>query len=136
MNMKATGSNIPKTLQVGSRLKVADNSGARVVEIIGVVGYKGRHRRHPTAGVADVIVAAVKEGKPDIKHKIVKALIIRQRKPLRRPDGTRVMFEDNAVVIFKDVEKGEFMGTLVKGPVAREAVKRFPKLSRLSSMVI
>ena len=134
--MKATGSNIPKTLQVGSRLKVADNSGARVIEIIGIVGYKGRHRRHPVAGIADVIIAAVKEGKPDIKHKVVKAVIIRQKKPMRRPDGTRVMFEDNAAVVFKDVEKGEFMGTLVKGPVAREVAKRFPKISRLSSMVI
>ena len=134
--MKAVGSKVPRALQVGSKIKVADNSGARIIQIIGVINYKGRHRRLPKAGVGDVVVGTVKEGNPDMRHKVVKAIIIRQKKPIRRPDGTRVMFEDNAAVIVKDLEKGEFMGTIIKGPVAKEVAKRFPKITRISSMVI
>ncbi len=134
--MKATGSKVPRALQVGSKVKVVDNSGAKMIKIIGVINYKGRHRRLPKAGVADVVVGTVTQGNPDMRHKVVKAIIIRQKKPIRRPNGLRVMFEDNAAVIVKDLEKGEFMGTTIKGPVAREVAKRFPKITRISTMVI
>ena len=134
--MKATGSSVPRALQVGSEVKVADNSGAKTIKIIGVVNYRGRHRRVPKAGVGDVVIGTVIEGNPDMRHKVVKAVIIRQKKPIRRPDGMRVMFEDNAVVVVKDLEKGEFAGTTVKGPIAREAAKRFPKITRISTMVV
>ena len=134
--MKATGSKVPRALQVGSEVKIVDNSGAKKIKIVGVLHYRGRHRRLPKAGVGDVVIGTVKEGNPDIRHTLVKAIIIRQKKPIRRPDGRRLCFEDNAAVVVKDLEKGEFAGTIIKGPVAREAAKRFPKITRISTMVI
>ncbi len=134
--MKGIKAKVTKALQVGSRVKVVDNSGARVIEIIGVLGYKGVRRRLPKAGVGDVVVATVKVGNPDMKHKVVHAVIIRQRKEYRRRDGTRIKFEDNAAIILKDVEKGEPKGTMIKGPVAREAVERFPLINRIASVVV
>lgn len=134
--MKGIKAKVTKALQVGSRVKVVDNSGARVIEIIGVLGYKGVRRRLPKAGVGDVVVATVKVGNPDMKHKVVHAVIIRQRKEYRRRDGARIKFEDNAAIILKDVEKGEPKGTMIKGPVAREAVERFPLINRIASVVV
>jgi len=134
--MKGIKAKVTKALQVGSRVKVVDNSGARVIEIIGVLGYKGVRRRLPRAGVGDVVVATVKVGNPDMKHKVVHAVIIRQRKEYRRRDGARIKFEDNAAIILKDVEKGEPKGTMIKGPVAREAVERFPLINRIASVVV
>ncbi|MEM0198724.1 MAG: uL14 family ribosomal protein, partial [Desulfurococcaceae archaeon] len=68
-------------LQVASRVKVADNSGAKEVTIIGVPGYRGRLRRVPRAGVGDLVVVSVKKGTPEMRKKIFKAIVIRQRRP-------------------------------------------------------
>ncbi|MEM1618502.1 MAG: 50S ribosomal protein L14 [Desulfurococcaceae archaeon] len=121
-------------LQVASRVKVADNSGAKEVTIIGVPGYRGRLRRVPRAGVGDLVVVSVKKGTPEMRKKIFKAIVIRQRRPYKRPDGTWVAFEDNAVVIL--TPEGTPKGTEIRGPVAREAAERWPQIANLASIIV
>jgi len=125
---------VPRCLPTGARLVCADNTGARELEIIAVKGYKGVRRRYPAAGVGDIVVVTVKKGTPDIRKQVHYAVIIRQRKEYRRPDGTRVKFEDNAAVITDD--KGNPKGSEIRGPVAREAAERFPKIGSLASIIV
>ncbi len=132
--MKAIKASIARALNVGSRLVCADNSGAKIVEIISVMGYKGVKRRQPAAGVANMIKVTVKEGDVKIRKQVVNAVIIRQRAEYRRKDGMRVTFEDNAAVITD--EKGEPKGTEIKGPVAKEVLERFTSLGKISSIVV
>ena len=104
-----------------SKLKAADNSGAKVVQCIKVLG--GTRRR--TAGVGDIITASVKEALPGSKVKKgdkVKAVIVRSVHPIRRPDGTSVRFDDNAAVLVNNNK--EPIGTRIFGPVARELRQR------------
>ncbi len=121
-------------LQVGSYVKVADNSGAKEVLIIGVPGYKGRLRRIPPAGVGDLVVVSVKKGTPEMRKQIFRAVIVRQRRPYRRPDGTWVAFEDNAVVIV--TPDGNPKGSEIRGPIAREAAERWPQISNIATMIV
>jgi Ribosomal protein L14 len=97
--MKGISGNQTRGLQNGSRLDVIDNSGAKVIEIITVPKYHGVARRVPSAGVGDMVIASVKKGTPAMRRQIVFAVIVRQRRPTRRADGTMVYFEDNAAVI-------------------------------------
>ncbi|MBR4375246.1 MAG: 50S ribosomal protein L14 [Treponema sp.] len=104
-------------LQMQSNLVVADNSGAKLVQVIKVLG--GSHRRY--AGIGDVVVVAVKESIPTSTIKegsVEKAVIVRVAKEYRRPDGTYIRFDDNACVIV-DGDKNP-KGKRVFGPVARE----------------
>jgi len=104
-------------LQQESRLKVADNSGARTIQVIKVVGGTS----HKYAGIGDIIVASVKTAIPGgmvKKSEIVRAVIVRTKKPLKRADGSFIKFDDNAAVILK--EDGNMRGTRIFGPVARE----------------
>jgi len=133
--MKAIKSQVTRALPIGARLVVADNSKAKEVEIISVKGYKGIRRRLASAGVGDLVIVAVKKGDISLVGKVVPAVIVRQRKEYRRPNGMRIKFEDNACVILKD-EKGSPMGTIVKGPVAQEAVQRFPEIGKIASIVV
>ncbi|MCW1300915.1 MAG: 50S ribosomal protein L14 [Candidatus Nanoarchaeia archaeon] len=126
---------ITKALPVGAYLNVADNSGARLAQIIAVRGYHGKRRRLATAGIGDIVTVVIKEGEEGMRHKVVKAVIIRQKKEIRRPNGLRVKFEDNACVILKDEKKGEPQATMIKGPVAREVVERFPLIGKIALMV-
>jgi len=112
----------------------ADNTGARELEIIAVKGYKGVRRRYPAAGVGDIVVVSVKKGTPEIRKQVHYAVIIRQRKEYRRPDGTRVKFEDNAAVITN--ERGDPRGSEIRGPVAREAAERFPKIGTIATIIV
>lgn len=121
-------------LPVGAVVKCADNSGAYLIKIISVIGYRGRLHRLPAASVGDMVRAAVKSGVPEMKHQIVNAIIVRQRRPYRRPDGSWVQFEDNAAVIISP--EGDPKGTEVRGPVAEEAARRWPKIAGLSTMII
>ncbi len=121
-------------LQVGSWVKVADNSGAKEVLIIGVPGYKGRLRRIPPAGVGDLVIVSVKKGTPEMRRQIVPAVIVRQRRPFRRPDGTWVAFEDNAVVII--TQDGSPKGSEIRGPIAKEAAERWPRIANIASTVV
>jgi large subunit ribosomal protein L14 len=123
-----------RSLITGSRLVCADNTGAKELEIISVIGYKGTLRRYPSAGIGDMIVASVKKGKPDIRKTIVKAVIIRQRKEYRRLDGMRVKFDDNAAVLV--TPEGMPKGSEIKGPVAKEAAEKWVRLSGIANMIL
>ena len=104
-------------IQVESRLQVADNSGAREVLCIRVLG--GTRRRYATVG--DVIVVAVKSAIPTSEVKkgsVSKALIVRTKKEVRRPDGSYIRFDDNACVLLNNA--GEMRGSRIFGPVARK----------------
>ena len=132
--MKAISTRVTKTLMPESILVCADNSGAKLVQIISVKGYKGKRRTKPKAGVANWVRVRVYRGNEKVRKQVHHAVIIRQRKEYRRPDGTRIQFEDNAAVLID--EKGEPRGTVVKGPVAREAVERFPGIGKQAGMVV
>ena len=133
--MKAIKANITNGLQVGSYLNTCDNSGAKVLKITGVKRKKTVKGRIPGAGVGDMIIAAVKKGRPDMRKTVVYAIIVRQKKEYRRPDGTRVTFEDNAAVVLKD-DKGNPKGTIFKGPVAKESANKWPAVAKVANMVV
>ena len=132
--MKGLTSNVIKTLTTGSMITCSDNSGAKVIYIIGSLRYKGTRAKYPKVGVGDVVIASVKKGKPDMIKKVVKALIVRQKKEYRRANGTRLFFEDNAAVLVND----DFLpvGTEIKGVVAREIAERYPKVAAISAGVV
>jgi len=119
---------------VGTHLRVADNSGAKEVMVIGVPGRKTRLRRIPSATVGDLVVVTVKKGNADLVGQVMNAVIIRQKKPFRRPDGTWVAFEDNACVIV--TPEGAPKGSEIRGPVAKEAAERWSGISNLATIII
>lgn len=121
-------------VQVGSLVRAADNSGAKEVLVIGVPGYKGRLRRLPKASIGDIVVVSVKKGTPEVRKQIFRAIVVRQRRPFRRPDGTWISFEDNAVVLI--TPEGMPKGTEIRGPVAREAAERWPQIANLATLVV
>ncbi|CAG9135999.1 unnamed protein product [Plutella xylostella] len=111
-------------LPVGAVINCADNTGAKNLYVIAVQGIKGRLNRLPAAGSGDMIVATVKKGKPELRKKVMPAVVIRQRKPFRRRDGVFIYFEDNAGVIVNN--KGEMKGSAITGPVAKECADLWP----------
>jgi large subunit ribosomal protein L14 len=132
--MKAISAKPVRGLSKKSRLVCADNSGAKEVEIISVIGHKSRKRMHPKAGIADMIVCVVKKGKPEIRKKVERGVIIRTRKEYRRSNGIRIKFEDNAAVLVD--ENGVPKGSEIKGVVAKEAAERFPKIAGIASQIV
>ena len=132
--MKAISSSITHGLTTRSLLKCADNSGAKILEIIGVRGFKGRRTRKPKAGLASLTFCKVHTGSEKVRHQVFRAVIVRQKKEFRRPDGTRVQFEDNAAVIVD--EKGDPKGSQIKGPIAKEVVERFPTVGKIATIVV
>lgn len=132
--MKAVKSRIVKALPIQATVKTCDNSGAKVLKIIAVKGHKTVKGRIGSAGVGDMIFAAVQKGKLEIRKTVVPAVIVRQKKEYRRADGTRICFEDNAAVVLKD-DKGNPKGTIFKGPIAKEVVERWPAVAKVASMV-
>ncbi len=121
-------------LTSGSMIDCADNTGARKLRLIQVVGYKGRRRRNPSAGVGDLVAVSVRQGVPEMRRQIFHAVIIRQRKLYPRRDGSWIHFEDNAAVIL--TPEGEMRGSDIKGPVAREAAERWPRLGSIAKIVV
>ena len=122
-------------IQAETRLKVADNSGARKLAVIKVLG--GSKRRY--ARVGDVVVCSVKEATPNAaikKGEIVQAVVVRCVKEVRRPDGSYIKFDDNAAVVI-DPSNNTPRGTRIFGPVARELRDRkFPKIVSLAPEVL
>jgi large subunit ribosomal protein L14 len=123
-------------IQVQSRMKVADNSGAKDVMCIRVLGgYKKRY-----AHVGDIIIASVKSAAPHApikKGDVIKAVIVRTKKEIRRVDGSYLRFDDNACVIINDKEKKDPKGTRIFGPVAREIRRAgFVKIASLAPEVL
>ena len=121
-------------IQQQTRLKVADNTGAKELMCIRCLG--GSHRK--TANIGDVIVASVKSATPGgvvKKGDVVKAVIVRTKKPIRRPDGSYVRFDENAAVIIKEDKTPK--GTRIFGPVARELrEKDYMKILSLAPEVL
>jgi large subunit ribosomal protein L14 len=121
-------------IQNSTRLKVADNSGARSLMCITVLGGSGRRY----ARVGDIIVASVKQAQPGggvKKGEVVKAVIVRTAKPYGRPDGTFIRFDENAAVVLADNQNPK--GTRIFGPVARELRDRnFMKIVSLAPEVV
>lgn len=132
--MKALSAKIVKGLTTGSYITCSDNSGAKEIYIIGMKGAKGVRSRNPGVGIGDIVIVSVKKGNPDMIKKVVKALVIRQKKEFRRSNGVRVMFEDNAAVLISD--DGLPIGTEIKGVVAREISERYPKVAAIAPGVI
>lgn len=120
-------------IQTRSMLKVADNSGAKLIQVIRVLGGSGRRY----AELGDLVVAAVKVAeprKPVKKKDVVRAVIVRQKRPSRRADGTYVRFDDNAAVVVEGLEP---KGGRIFGPVARELRERgFTKIVSLAPEVV
>ncbi len=121
-------------IQQESRLKVADNSGAKEVLCIKVLG--GSKKRY--ASIGDTIVVSIKHAMPAGNMKkgaVAKAVVVRTKKEIRRPDGSYIRFDDNAAVILN--EAGEMSGTRIFGPVARELrEKEFMKIVSLAPEVL
>lgn len=133
--MKLLNANVVRALPHGAVINVCDNSGAKILKVISVKTLKTTKGRYPSAGVGDLIFASVKKGKPDMRKKTVWAVVVRQKKEYKRPDGVRIKFEDNAAVVLKD-DKGNPKGTLIKGPIAKEVVKRWPVIAKTASIII
>lgn len=124
---------ITRALPTMAKIQVADNSGARIVQVISVKGHTTRLRRLPAAKVGDLIVCSVKKGTPKLRRQIVHAVVIRQRKPYRRADGTWVFFEDNAVVVTN--ENGEPRGSEIRGAVSKEAADAWPRIASAARVI-
>ncbi|RMZ14655.1 hypothetical protein D0862_01967 [Hortaea werneckii] len=144
----------------GAVMNCCDNSGARNLYIISVKGFGARLNRLPAAGAGDMVMATVKKGKPELRKKVMPAVIVRQSKPWRRADGIYLYFEDNAGVVriqmarsrewvhdFKIVQqadwvlqivnpKGEMKGSAITGPVAKEAAELWPRIASNSGVVM
>ena len=119
---------------VGSRIRCTDNSGARTVQIIAVKGYKGRLNRIPRAAVGDMVIVSVKQGTPQRRKQIFHAVIVRQRAPYRRASGDWIQFEEDAVVLTNPV--GDPIGSEIRGPVAREAAEKWPRIAHQASIIV
>ncbi len=117
-----------------SYVNVADNSGAQVARVIGVIHSRTVWRRIPGAAVGDVVVVSIRKGKPELRKQIMRGIVIRQRRPYRRPDGTWISFEDNAIVLV--TPDGEPKGTEIHGPLAKEAAERWPRLSAMAYLIV
>ena len=132
--MKGIAGRQTKGFPTMARLQVADNTGAKVVQLINVLKLGGTMRRYPAGGVGDLIRVSVKRGTPETRRQMYDAVIIRQRRPFRRVDGTWVQFEDNSVVITN--RKGEVQGSDIKGPVSREAAERWPRIAATAKQIV
>ena len=133
--MKAVKARLTRGLPLGAWVDSCDNSGAKICKVITVCGYKGVAGRKATAAVGDLLYVSVVRGRPDMRKQVVPAVIVRQKKEWRRPDGMRIGFEDNALVVLKD-EQGNPKGTMIKGPIAKEVVDRYPAVAKIASIII
>jgi large subunit ribosomal protein L14 len=133
--MKAISARRTKALGIGSLVVAADNSGARIIKIVGVKKGKGRKGRKMSCGIGDWIKVSVRAGKPDMKGQVFDAVVIRQKKPFKRKTGERICFSDNAVALLKD-EKGNPKGTQIKGPVPREISERWKEVAKIANIIV
>jgi len=133
--MKGISARPTRALNLGSYVLAADNSGARIVKLIGVRHGKTKRGRQQYAKIGDLVKISVRVGDPKMKGEIFDAVVVRVKKPYRRNTGERVAFEDNAVVLLKD-EKGNPKGTQIKGPIARETGERYPFVNKIAKYVL
>ena len=121
-------------LPMSAVLNCADNSGAKNLFIVAVTCKGARLNRLPAASPGDMFMGSVKKGKPELRKKVMPAIIIRQRKSIRRKDGTVIYFEDNAGVIVNP--KGEMKGSAIAGPVAKECADMFPRIASAAGTIV
>lgn len=124
-----------KALPHYAQIETCDNSGAKILKLVSVKGAKTVKGRYPAACIGDLIMASVVKGTAQMRKQVVPAVIVRQKKEYRRPDGTRIAFEDNAAIVLKD-EKGTPKGTIIKGPIAKEVTDRWPSIAKIASIVV
>ena len=133
--MKGLATHVIKTLVPGAVITCADNSGAYEFRMIHIIGKtEGRHGKMSAAGVGDIISASVIKGTATYLKKPVRVVLIRQKSQLRRSNGMRVKFEDNAGIMIG--EDNLPIGTEVKGAMAREVVERFVKVAGVASRIV
>ena len=125
---------VTRSIPVGAQIVCADNTGAKIIEIVNVHKYKTRVSRLPAAAVGDFCNVVVKKGPAELRKQVYGAVIIRQKYAINRLIGVRVQFEDNAGVLI--TPEGEVKGTDIKGPVAAEATEKWPRVANLASMVV
>lgn len=133
--MKAVKAKVTRGLPLGAYVETCDNSGAKVIKIFSVLGHKTRKGQSPEAAVGDLVMAAVKKGKPEMRKQVVFAIVVRQKREYQRRDGTRIAFEDNSAVVLKD-EKGNPKGTIFKGPIAKEVAARWPAVAKVATVIV
>jgi len=132
--MKAIAGKSQKSTQLKTHMTCADNTGAKEVYLISAFKMKTRKRQIPAAGIGDVINIVVSKGKPEVRKKTFRAVVIRTKSGLTRANGLKLKFEDNAVVI---VDKdGVPKGTEVKGAVPKEIGERWPKIMSKASIIV
>jgi large subunit ribosomal protein L14 len=128
---------IPKMsrgLPVGAKILCADNSGAKELQVLTVLGYKGRLRKIGKAGIGDMVNVSVTKGKQELRKQVLLAVVVRQKQQFRRPDGTWMQFEDNAAVLVKP--GGEPQGSELRGPMAREVTLKWPRVAAIASKIV
>jgi large subunit ribosomal protein L14 len=123
-----------RALPSKAKMPVVCNSGGKIVEVISVAGYKATRGQQPSATIGDMVVVSVRKGTPDLRKKVVRAIIVQTILKFWRFDGYFVLFENNGAVIVD--EDGNPKGTEIKAPIAREAVDRWPGLGKIASMVV
>jgi large subunit ribosomal protein L14 len=133
--MKAISARATRGLNIGSLVLASDNSGARIVRIVGVKKGKSSKGTQQYAKIGDWVKVSVRAGKPEMKGEVFDAVVIRQKKSYKRNTGERVMFEDNAVALLKDT-KGNPKGTQIKGAVAREIAERWKVVAKNAQFVL
>jgi len=132
--MKAIGAKATRALNLGAVMIASDNSGAKIVRLVSVKKGKTKKARQGYAKIGDWVKVSIRKGIPDMKGKVFDAVVIRQKRPYRRLNGERIMFEDNAVAILKD-DKGNPKGTQIKGVIAREIQERWPQVAKIAGVV-
>ena len=125
---------ITLALPVGARMNCADNTGAKILYIMAVTRFGARLNRLPAASIGDMVLVTVKKGKPELRKKVMPAVVIRQRKSWRRPDGVFICCEDNAGVIVNP--KGEMKGSGVSGPVTKECADLWPRVAAHAGAIV
>jgi large subunit ribosomal protein L14 len=125
---------LTRALPTTATLICADNTGAKILKMAQVTRYKGRHSRQPAAAVGDFVTVTVKKGASELRKQLFGAVIVRQKYPIRRLNGSRISFEDNAAVLV--TPEGEIKGTDIKGPVAAEAAEKWPRIANLASLIV
>lgn len=132
--MKGLSTKVTKTIVPMSTLTCADNSGAMLFRVINKLGKGYKHGGLAAAGLCDIVIASVIKGTPMYLKKPVRVVIIRQRASIRRSNGMRVRFEDNAGIMVG--EDNLPIGTEVKGAMAREVVERYVKIAGVASRIV
>ena len=133
--MKAISAKVTRGLNIGSLVIASDNSGARIVRIVGVKRGKTTKGRQQSAKVGDLVKVSVRKGLPKMKGEVFPAIVIRQKRSYLRKSGERICFTDNAVALLK-YEKGNPKGTIFKGPIAKEAADRWPGVANVASIIV